>query len=778
VPRISRNQRFLLLIMGLAVAIGASFPAFMTASCLTRQQTPAEAKALADLRAMTRGGVLPSESIITKIEADFPGTRAAALARIVRARIRLNGKDFGGAATLLNDPQIAAHTSIAEYALQLQANALEQAGKQAEARAVYERIAREYASSAQARGATLRQADLLLKSGTASSVPGLLRGLASANDPPALLLLAKAHEQLGNTTNAVAAYRQLYFFAPQSAESSEAPAALLRLGSTSAPGSSAEALARADRLYEANRFSDAFQAYTTAANTFSGSLNAQAQLRRGIAAAALKRTPDAIALLSALRAASRELRAQALSNLAQVYARNRQWEQARSTLEELRRNYPESAFTPGAFVNVGRIADEAKNKVDAQYFYRTAVTAYPGRAEVAQAQFDLAWAAHEAKNYRESSQLLTEHLAYYVDKNNDNRGKAGYWAARDSEKAGKLAEARALYQAVLGRYDANWYGYLAKQRLQAMGDRVPSQTFPSDSLVGHAIANLQLITVAEETAGTVEDLSIAKADELMNVGLDDWALSELARVSEAHPYSPKVNLAIARVYRSQEENVKALNVLKRSLPDYSQMKPEEMTREQWDVFYPLAYWDIIVQESRARNLDPFQVAGLIRQETVFISRARSSAKAYGLMQVLVPTAALTAKRYGVDRPITAESLYEPRLNVQLGTAYLRDQIDRFGRIEYVAAAYNAGPMRAAQWRTSLPAELDEWAEAVPFKETRGYVQGVVRNRLQYERLYDKDGKFRPEVGSRAVTSQPTGSPPGTPDPTIRVRRVTGNGSEE
>ena len=80
------------------------------------------------------------------------------------------------------------------------------------------------------------------------------------------------------------------------------------------------------------------------------------------------------------------------------------------------------------------------------------------------------------------------------------------------------------------------------------------------------------------------------------------------------------------------------------------MKPEEMTREQWDVFYPLAYWDIIVQESHARNLDPYQVAGLIRQETIFSARARSSANAYGLMQVLVPTGRLTAQevwRYAV-----------------------------------------------------------------------------------------------------------------------------------
>jgi len=299
--------------------------------------------------------------------------------------------------------------------------------------------------------------------------------------------------------------------------------------------------------------------------------------------------------------------------------------------------------------------------------------------------------------------------------------------------------------------------------------------------VGRAVANLQTVTVAEETAGAKEDKEIAKADELNNAGLNDWALEELASASSSAGNSPKVNLAIARVYRSEEDNVRALNVLKKSFPDYSQMKPEELTREEWDVFYPLSYWDIIVQESRARNLDPFQVAGLIRQETVFMSRARSSARAYGLMQVLVPTGVLTAKKYGLERTITEEALYEPRLNIQLGTAYLRDQIDKFGRIEYVAAAYNAGPIRAVQWRASLPAEIDEWAEAVPFKETRGYVQGVVRNRLQYLRLYDANGKFRPEVGTRAITKQPaTGATPGPvpEDSSVRKRRVTGNENEE
>jgi soluble lytic murein transglycosylase len=149
------------------------------------------------------------------------------------------------------------------------------------------------------------------------------------------------------------------------------------------------------------------------------------------------------------------------------------------------------------------------------------------------------------------------------------------------------------------------------------------------------------------------------------------------------------------------------------------------------------------------------------------------------MQLLVPTGAAVARKYGIDRQITETALYEPRLNIQLGTGYMRDQFDKYGRIEYVAAAYNAGPGRVVQWRQTLPLEIDEWAEAIPIKETRGYVQGVVRNRLQYERLYDDNGQFRAEVGSRAVYPTQNGTPAVQPsNPTVRPRRVTGNEEEE
>jgi len=774
------KRRLLLVVIGLVIVAGASFPFLMSASCLTRQQTPAERRALESLRNMTRGNVMPAEDAVAAIESQFPGTTTAALARILRARIKFNAKDFAGAADLLSARVIRDQSVLGDYALFLRASAFEQGGRLAESRATYLQLLNEYPNSLRARDAALRASSLLMKSGEPAAVPLLLKDLIKVDDGDALLATAKAHEQASDHTRALAMYRRLYFYAPDSDASSEAVTSLTRLGSSTSPANAEEAVARAERLFNARKFTDALSAYTVASGTFPVTATPQNKLRRGIAAYNVRKLPEAVSALTSVPASTGETRAEALYYLAQTYARQRQWEQARATAEEMRRAFPTSNFTPRALVALGKIAEDAKNPTDASYFAQAAVNSYSGSVEVAQAQFDLAWATHEAKSYADSSRLLTEHLAYYADKNTDNRGRAGYWAARDSERAGKLAEARALYEAMLGRYDANWYGYLAKQRLDVLAKSTSAKSFPADSLVGRAAANLQTVTVAEETAGIDADASIVKADQLSHIGVDEWALKELAVAEQKTPDSPKVNLATARIYRFQEDNVRALNTLRRSYPDYSQMKPEEMTREEWDVFYPLAHWEIIVQESRARGLDPYQVAGLIRQETIFSSRARSSANAYGLMQVLIPTARLTARKYGVNREITVESLYEPRLNIQLGTAYLKDQIDKFGRIEYVAAAYNAGPLRAVQWKASLPFELDEWAEAVPFKETRGYIQGVVRNRLQYLRLYDQKGNFLPVVGTRAVTARPPdGSSPGTEpsNPNIRKRRVGGGGEE-
>jgi soluble lytic murein transglycosylase len=770
------KHRFAFVLMSLSTILIALAPLFLVASCTSLQQTPQEIQARETLRSMTRGGVLPAEDAVTRLEKSFPNTTAGTLAKLVHARIRMNAKDYAGAASLIDDGSARNFTAIGDYALWLKASALEQAGRRVEARAAYEKLARDFPSSLRARSALLHDVQMLMQDGQAAAVPALIDNLrprddafvVNSEDVATELVKAKAYEQTGDSTRAIGSYRRIYFYAPASSDATEAGAAIARLGSSTAPATAEEADHRAMGLFSAKRFSEAYDAYTDAFARFPVTATRDNAAFRVIAAGNSRRFPEAAAALSQIPL---EQRTMAMMGLAVAYGRAKQWTQARDLAEEMRRSSTSGTATMRALVQLGQIAENNKDDVNASYFYRAAVASHAGHPEVTPAQFYLAWAAHESKNFAESSRLLIDHLVLYAGNNSDFRGKAAYWAARDSERIGKLAEARAIYQGLLYRYDANWYGYLAKQRLDDLNrSGAPATEFPSDSQIGKAVANLKTVTVAEETAGKNEDERIAKADQLNIIGTDDWGLDELNNAASTAPNSPRVNLAIAKIFRAKNDNVQALNYFKRSYPDYSQMKPEEMRPDEWDIFYPLQYWDIIKQEARARSLDPYQVAGLIRQETVFNPRAVSSARAYGLMQLVVPTAITTARRVGVDRSITIDSLFEPRLNIQLGTAYFKDQLDKYGRIEYVAAAYNAGPGRVVQWRASLPLQIDEWQEAVPFRETRLYIQGVVRNTLQYRRLYDDNGNFRPEVGARAIYPSPNSSP-APADATIRIRRV-------
>ena len=104
------------------------------------------------------------------------------------------------------------------------------------------------------------------------------------------------------------------------------------------------------------------------------------------------------------------------------------------------------------------------------------------------------------------------------------------------------------------------------------------------------------------------------------------------------------------------------------------------------------------------------------------------------MQLLIPTAQSMARKYGSQASISGTALFNPQLNIELGTAYMRDQLTKYGRVEYMAVAYNAGPGRVVQWAKILPLEIDEYVEEIPFRETKGYVQGVIRNSAQYRRL--------------------------------------------
>src|SRR5437016_13952882 len=124
-----RKHRFAFIVLGLITAAGALAPLFLIAGCRTLQQTPQEIKARETLRAMTRGGVLPAEDAVARIESDFPKTTAGALAKIVHARIKLKAKGFVRGAALRDARTIREYTEIGDHAVLIRAAAPEQANR-------------------------------------------------------------------------------------------------------------------------------------------------------------------------------------------------------------------------------------------------------------------------------------------------------------------------------------------------------------------------------------------------------------------------------------------------------------------------------------------------------------------------------------------------------------------------------------------------------------------------------------------------------------------------
>ena len=728
----------------------------LTASCSSfiSELTPADA--LKVLRDLTKNGKLPPESVVLEIENRYADTETGALAKLLRARIRFENNDFAGAAQILNADVLRQNTKLGDYAAWLRGRALQNTGNHAEAMKVFAALMTDFPTSLRVREAKILRANSALQSGQAAQIPGFLSELNQQNDADALLLTAKSYAQNSDQINAAAFYRKTYFYAAGTDAAKEAEAQLTALKQPLTPNSPEEIQIRAEQFYKAKNYAEAAKSFDILAQNYPAAINPPIQLKRLVTFANLKRMSDAQSVFNYIPAGSKE-KERAFYELSVGYAKNRLWANARSTADLMRQTLPKSDLNAKTLIDSGLAARDAKNNLDAQYFFKSAVTAYPNAVEVAQAQFELAWIEHANSNFQTSSQMLTEHLARYVDKDSTNRGKAGYWAARDSERAGKIPEACALYDAVNYRYAANWYGYLAAQKstsLRGGGQCRNAAQFPANSLIPKAVTNLKTVTVAPETATAKELERGEKSEELATVGLFDWAVDELAEAQKTAPNSPKINLALAKYYRLKGDNTAALLALAKSYPDFSQMFPEELSREEWDIFYPLTNWSDIKYWARQRSLDSFQVAGFIRQETIFNPTAKSGANAYGLMQLLIPTARVVARKYNSStQNIDGATLFQPALNIELGTAYIRDQFDKFGRVEFVAVAYNAGPGRVPQWQATLPAEMDEFVEAIPFKETKGYVQGIIRNSAQYRRLYDDNGSFKPNVGAKPLRGE-------------------------
>lgn len=147
------------------------------------------------------------------------------------------------------------------------------------------------------------------------------------------------------------------------------------------------------------------------------------------------------------------------------------------------------------------------------------------------------------------------------------------------------------------------------------------------------------------------------------------------------------------------------------------------------LLFPIRYWKEILEN--AKSTDPVLVKALIRQESAFDAKARSRAKAAGLMQLIFPTARI----FGVNQP---KDLLSPETNIHAGSEFLSRLIQEFGSVELALAAYNAGPDTVRQWKKRYPTDnIDLFVEMIPYSETREYVRLVTRNYKVYQSILIK-----------------------------------------
>jgi soluble lytic murein transglycosylase len=452
-------------------------------------------------------------------------------------------------------------------------------------------------------------------------------------------------------------------------------------------------------------------------------------------------------------AADPEFRLRLLVKLGGLYLDQRRLDEAIPLLEQIARDYPETTEAPKATYQIGQILWNRHDNAQAIEYFKRVTERYPDSAYVDRAQYASADIYEFFGDKDKAIQLYSElpkrfprsqvrenatwRLAwlYYrsgdfspafasfgdlAGRSGDNpmRMAALYWQARTAEKSGDLETAKRLHRQIVNGGEESYYQALSARALERLG--IPLE----DSKISIPSASIE----ADPPLNSEFSFHLARARELTAMSLNRLAAAEL---DEANLYSRKQaglrSLLMREYFRAQ--------AYRRSLAVANQIPASNGERNLYR--FPLAYWDTIQQKAQERDLDPFLILALIRQESLFDAQARSPAFALGLMQLLPSTAGRVAKQVGLEPP-SNQKLFEPEVNLTLGTQYLKDLLRRYSNNWFKAiAAYNAGEAAVDRWEKEIVTDdIEEFVERIPYVETRGYVKLVMRNHRIYKKLYE------------------------------------------
>ncbi len=617
--------------------------------------------------------------------------------------------------------------ALADYADYLAAQAAIQSGHSGDAYAFLVRFADRYPDSIFAATAPVQLATAHLQQNDPQGALSVLAPLA--NTPQAQQVdfryaLARAYQLTGDTARAAPIFRAIYAAQPFTFEASQSAAQLQAMG---APLSAAERKAHADALFNARRYGEAAAEYNAL-----GRDNPQLSLAdrdaltlyaavcdfklKELTRRDVERLPDTSDDTAALK----------LYMLAEL-SRNEDDRPAHDAIiAQMVARFPASRWLEEALYSGGNMYLLNHDAAQAIVHYSTLVRLFPSSVYAPSAHWRAAWMNYRSRNYAEAARLMDEQIVRYPG--GLEVPAALYWRGRiyeDEER--NFPQAVNYYRRLSDVYADYYYAGLARQRLAVLGPQPAVPPAP-------ALNSANPAPVPDLTGDLPEnDTHLIKARLLANAALNEYIAPEIA----ASPTSAEWGaLAQAEIYTSYGEVTRAIQSMKRSGISFFTLPLDQVPAIYWQLIFPQPYWKELVANSGANGLDPYLVASLIRQESEFNAGAISPANAYGLMQLLPSVGKSLAKKHGIKRFSTSQ-LLDPSINLELGTIYLKQAIDRYGgQVEYALAAYNAGDTPVRQWLASNDyKDVPEFVESIPYTETREYVQAILRNRELYRALY-------------------------------------------
>ncbi|HET6231360.1 MAG TPA: transglycosylase SLT domain-containing protein [Longimicrobiaceae bacterium] len=425
------------------------------------------------------------------------------------------------------------------------------------------------------------------------------------------------------------------------------------------------------------------------------------------------RYADAQGPLATVASSSSGMAPEAMYVLGRAQSRAGKASAANATFMRLAARFPGRAEAANALYLVADAADDRGDDATARSIYARILSGFPGTTRAGQAMMRLGGASFAARDYAGAERIFEQYRA--ANPQGDAWLQATYWAGRAALARGDKATATQRFREVREREPVSYYSVRAAARLGEPYWPVELARDPADSAGVRARV----------------DASIQTVDLLRDAGLAADAEQEAERLLSAAATDASLVYPLAEALAARGITVPAVHagqaMQKRGVP---------LNARLLRILYPYPYRPVLEAEAKARGLDPFLVAALTRQESVFKAGISSPVGARGLMQVMPETGRGVAAGLGT-RPWSADLLFDPEINVHLGTRFLAEQMrDYRGSLPSVFAAYNAGPARVERW-SRFPEYRDEelFTERIPFDETREYVKILTRNIALYRGLY-------------------------------------------